>query len=613
MVVNVQIRPCQILDFNVLLLAVSLTACSGSVSPVDLPGIVGTVDNPAGQQGAVAAAVPGQVTPGQPAQVVGDVQIGAAAVPGLPSVVAPADPGGSGPGGPDLPSLSRNTACDINALHPTTVRRLSNVEYHNTIEQLLGVNVEALALPATVKERGFENFSVHLNPSALLVERYQEHAQDLARRAVAESRSLFSCEPSAACGEQWVQAFGLKAFRRPLTVDEFERYHSFFESSRQQISFNGALELTIAAFLQSPNFIYRMELVPEGAETGRQVALAPYEMASRLSYLVLQSMPDDELFAAAANGHLSTDAEIRAQVERLMTSPAAAEAYIDFHRQWLQLDKIDEEPKSAELYPEWGSRTAASVKEEASRFVGYLWDNKLNSTKELLTNRTAVVDDALAGIYGVPRTGDWQGVQLRADERAGILTRAAFVAGHSHNTPSPPLRGNAVLDQLLCTTLPSPPPSVDTSAPANTDDTLKTNRQLFVEKLEVSATCQGCHIPIDGVGYLFENYDAIGRFQTQEVNGLAIDSSGALIGTDSDQAVRDAVHLSEVLGESEQVSYCAVSNMYRFAFGRDTQSEDWCKTDLIYEQVQRSGGDLRQALVAIATSHEFKFKSTGAE
>jgi hypothetical protein len=228
------------------------------------------------------------------------------------------------------------------------------------------------------------------------------------------------------------------------------------------------------------------------------------------------------------------------------------------------------------------------------------------SLSTLLTSKTSFVNGPLAEFYGVDAPADdssWQKTMLPS-ERSGLLTRGTFLASQAHSANgSPPLRGVAVLDQLLCNRPPPPPPTADTSTPMNVSGTAQTNRELF-EARTTPDQCQGCHKQINGIGYGFEAFDAIGRFRATD-NGRPVDATGELVSTDVDGAFDGANELSAKLAESEQVQYCAVRNWYRYAFAREDSPEDWCKLDALYNSLRQVNGDLRELLVSIVTSHEF--------
>jgi hypothetical protein len=508
----------------------------------------------------------------------------------------------------DDPNVSGLTACKPDSVKVIPVRRLSHAEYNRTVRALFpGVEIPEQSFAADLRIHGFENNASATHTSPVLIEQYADAASRIAELAASELGEVLPCAPSEGemnCAKQFIARFGLSAFRRPLHGEEQARFEAFFAQQMEAISFSAAVELTLQAFLQSPQFLYRLELGAEEEKAGAVVALDDYAMASRLSYLLWQRMPDRELFDAAGRGELHTASQIEAQARRMLKEPAAQAALVDFHRQWLDFDRLLTEDKDASLFPDWNEGLRAAMREESDRFVAHVFNEGSASVAELLTSNVSFVNQPLAELYGVKAgTSDWSKVTL-PKERAGILTRGTFLASRAHSTNgSPPLRGVAVLDQLLCSAPPSPPPTVDTSLPANTNGKPMTNRALF-ESRTGKAECQGCHQSINGIGYGLEAFDAIGRFRMTD-QGQPVDARGELVASDVGGTYDGAVELSTKLASSQQVEQCAVKNWFRFAMARKEQSNDSCKLDALYAALDKGGGDVRELLVAIATSFEF--------
>ncbi len=503
------------------------------------------------------------------------------------------------PGSKDNPTSDGPVSCSLQEAAPQALRTLSPREYALTVRDLLGdSDTTAFDFPPPVTSHGFEHFAENTNPSPLLIERYQNTALSIAERVAADPSRVLSCEPSVECGAEFIRTFGAKAFRRPLTPEEVGRYDALFKETNDVAGFTEALKMTVAAFMQAPQFLYRIE-----ASSGER--LTGYELATRLSYLLWQSMPDDALTKAAADGELDADDGLEKQTRRMLDSPKASAALADFTRQWLRLDRIQNEAKSPDIFPGLAADYANLARAETSRFVELLYDSGELTVKNLFTSTRAVLDPTMAAIYGVEIDGDLEETELNPKERAGVLTRAAFLGGRAHNIPSPPLRGVGVLESVLCIELPPPPPNVDTSIPPPVDDKPRTNRQVFEDKLAASTACIGCHKVIDSVGYAFENYDAIGGFRTVEPNGLDVDPTTTLLGTDVDGPMSGALDLAQRLGSSEQVKECVTKNLYRFAFGREETEADSCKLEAILKAADDANGDLKEALVTIALSKEF--------
>ncbi len=530
--------------------------------------------------------------------------------------------GAEGPGGPGGPGEGRSGSaqafvCENSGaivLGSAPVRRLTNVEYDNTVRDLLGGDIPELPEQPSdaVLEGSFENDALSLGPSDVRIARYDTAAMRLGEHAVnsasARDRVLPCATADAECGRQFVESFGKRAFRRPLTDDELVRWLGFFELQRASIDFDAAVQLTIAAMLQVPQFLYRLE--SEGTEANSdQLELTQHELASRLSYFLWETMPDDELFAAADAGELETDAQLEAQARRLLEDDRARTAVRNFHRQWLYLDRVLGEDKVPELFPMWGSLARESAKEETLLFIENTFLDG-GTVKDLFTSNIAYVDDVMAVLYDVPSPAEpWSRIELDPAERAGLLSRVAFLAGNAHDANgSPPLRGVYVMERLLCEARPSPPANANVSPPtADPDQGPMTNRDLFEQRVAPS-TCQGCHVRIDGFGYGFENYDAAGRFRMQD-NGLPVDASGFANGIGNDAEYDGAVELQNLLAESDVVRNCLAEQWFTYANGRPMEPADTCQVEAIQAAFAENGGNLVDLLVSVATRPEFRLRS----
>ena len=531
------------------------------------------------------------------------------------------DPNGDDPADPTrgsrVPAVCED---DTIVIGSAPVRRLTNVEHANTLRDLFGATPPDLPEQPTdaVSAGSFENEARSLGPSDVRVARWEQAAMRAARHAVTDpgTRSrVLPCEPAsaadeAACGESFVRAFGARALRRPLTDAEIARYHGFFETQRAAIDFDAAVELTIAAMLQAPQFLYRLEVPDDiGATEGGNVALTAHEVASRLSYFVWESMPDDPLFAAADAGELSDPEAIAAQARRMLDDPRARGMVRNFHRQWLHLDRVLGESKVPEVYAAWTDSLRADASEESQRLAESVFFAEGGSLRDLLTTDVAFLTTELAALYGVaaPAT-EWEETTLDPATRSGILSRVAFLAGEAHEANgSPPLRGVFVMERLLCETRPSPPADADTSPPvAAPGEGPFTNRDLFEQRTE-PVQCRGCHTRIDGFGFGFEHYDAAGQYRETD-NGLPVDATGYVSGTDNDGEYDGAVELQALLAGGTTVHDCATRQWFRYAWGRTAEPEDRCQVEALEDAFLASGGDLRELVVDIVTRPEFRLR-----
>ena len=534
-----------------------------------------------------------------------------------------ARPSGVGP----RDDLDPTCADDRMLLGSTPMRRLSNAEYLASVAALFpGVTPALPELPPDTTSQGFENDARSLGASDVRVARWEDVAFRYTQAATASDEALAGflsfCErwdddaSQRACGRALVDTLGRRTHRRPLTDAQRARYEAFFEAQRGEIDFAAAVQLTTMAMLQSPWFLYRLE-IEGGMPRGDVVALDAWDVATRLSFLLWEEGPNDALLDAAARGELTDAASLEAHARRMLADPRARAAVLDFHRQWLDLDRIEIPEHALRIDdPEWTETTQRSAREETDRFIAHALFDGEGTLGALLTSRETYVDRELARIYGVSgptAAGEWARATLPEGERAGLLTRAAFLAAESHaGNPSPPLRGLYVMERLLCETRPTPPPDVDLSPPtAEPGEGPRTNRQLFDERT-ASPTCQGCHVRMHGFGYALEGYDEAGAFRDLD-DGLPVDASGSITGTDVDGPIDGAIELSERLASSERVHECATRRWVRYAQGRAEERTDACLTERLSERFVTSGGDVRELLVAMVTSPEFRHRGAVSE
>lgn len=510
----------------------------------------------------------------------------------------------------------------------TPLRRLSNVEYLRSMASLFpGVAPSDLpAMPPDTSVGGFENDARSLGPSDVHVARYEAIAFSYTTLATADDAALGRLLPCTswastaeqdACASAFITSFGRRAFRRPLTADETEMLTTRFSAFRSSIDFPAAVQLTAMALVQSPAFLYRIEIpVVDGATTTPTpvaVPVEPYALATRLSYLLWQSGPDDELLDLAASGALLDGPTLTAQVDRMLADERVTDTIVDFDRQWLDFDRvmsIANRTRDTAQYPSWSTTLQSDEHEEIVRFARWSASSGEGTLAELFTSRHAFVNASMGAVYGVdaPSDGSWAEVDLPGDQRAGVLTRAAFLAGRSHpGSISPPLRGSYVLERVLCQPHLSPPAAADLSPPQPMmGEGPVTNRVLF-ERRTAAPGCASCHTRINGVGFAFEHYDAIGAFHMLD-HGLPIDASGQLTSVDPPGPFADAIELSARLASSQTVEACATESWLRFALGRSLENEDRELRNVAMRTFDESGGAMRQVLRAIALSPELRMQ-----
>jgi hypothetical protein len=497
--------------------------------------------------------------------------------------------------------------------------RLTNAEYRNTVRDLFGDVVASidLDLPDETIVGGFDTNAAGQTPSLVLLEAYQGAAKAIATAATSPTAlpRIAPCANAAseeACGGELIKSLGKRAFRRTLSADEATRLGALFKGARAAAGYRDAVATVVQALLLSPQFLYRIETGGAPVRGQEAVPLTSFELATRLSYLLWDTMPDAQLLAAADADALRTPTALEEQARRLLADPRAKEAVARFHAQWLELDRIDDLQKDAGRFPKWNDAVARSLKTSAERFVdrAFWTEGKLSA---LLTDRRAFVDGAQAWIYDVaaPAAG-MELVDVGAGKRAGILTQAGVLAAHAKpGVDSPVHRGLFVLDRLLCTKLPDPPGNVPPLEETRPGDPPKTTRQRF-EQSHSPPECAVCHKLIDGVGFGFGHYDAVGRWRNDE-GGVPVDVRSALAGTrDIDGPFTGAIELGARLARSEQVAACVATQWFRYGFGRTETEADACALAPIARALAGSNGDMKALLVAIVKSDAFRYRTPAA-
>lgn len=510
---------------------------------------------------------------------------------------------------------------------PAPLRRLTRVEYDNTIFQLLGDNTRpARAFPPDEEAGGFDNQAAALSVSPVLAENYLSAAERLAetyaRRQVERLAGCVDPVDREACGASaraFVQTFGLRAFRRPLTAAEVTLHTGLFAEGvgLGEGAYDPAagLSLVIEAMLQSPHFLYRVEFGRDAeAAPGAVVELTGYEMASRLSYLFWNTMPDQVLLDAAAADALRTPTQIEEQARRLSVAPRAREAVRNFHRQWLGFDEIEHIASSGKdhaVYPDYDEHLLPLLQEEAEAFVEHVVFDGAGTMEALFTAPYSMMNAELAAFYGVsgPAGEAFEPVDLDPARYAGFLTQAGLLAHHAKPDGSSPVhRGLFVRERLLCQ-IPPPPPDVVPEAPL-VDDTL-TTRQQYAQH-EADPLCAGCHRLIDAIGFGFEQFDGLGRFRETQ-NGQPIDATGVFHETaDIDGPFDGTAEMAHRLAESTQVRDCVVKQWFRYGHGRAETDADACTLDTLALDFEASGRDVKSLLVALTQTDAFRYRTVVA-
>ena len=520
--------------------------------------------------------------------------------------------GAGGPGGISGTSTTQ-AACGTLSPGASPLRRLTQSEYNNTVRDLLGdTSNPASAFPPDQRQGDFSNTAVALTVSPLLAQSYETAAETLATTAVSHLSTIVACDTTAmgedACATQFIATFGKRAFRRPLTTDEQSGLMALYETNRSAADYNNGVQSVIEAILQSAPFLYRPEFGTASLAQGTVVPLTSYEMASRLSYFLWGSMPDDMLFAAADANALTTPDQISAQATRLLADPKAHPQVSQFFSEWMGVDQIASAPKDPTAYPTYTPQVMAAMQQETLAFADWaIWqsDAKLST---LLTAPVAFVNQSLAPLYGlVGVTGDTvQEVQADPTQRAGLITQAGVMAvlGKADRS-SPVLRGKFIRENLFCQTVSPPPQNIVITPPAIMPGV--STREMFTMHSTVQP-CKGCHTLMDPIGFGFENYDGIGQWRTTD-QGQPVDASGSLTGTDVDGTFDGAVDLAHKLAQSSEVRDCVATEWFRYAMGRGESTDDTCALSSLKQSFSSSQSDIRQLLVAVTQTATFRYRN----
>ena len=448
------------------------------------------------------------------------------------------------------------------------------------------------------------------------VDQYQSAIEDAVGAVFADAtkrETLMGCAPSGsaadACTRSFFERFGRRAWRRPLEVGELDRLVALSESAAAELgsAIEGVRWATVGV-LASPNFIYRAELGAPSVDGS--LRFTGYEMASRLAFLIWNSVPDDALLADAAAGALATPEGVRAAAERLLSAPAGREAVGNFAEEYMRLDRVLLQAKDPELYPEYTSTLqAAMVRDMRSAWESVAFDEQ-TSVLSVFTTGNVFVNSELATLYGLDATGldpnTFRSATLPAGgPRAGILGKSGFLSQFANQKyGSPTLRGKFISESFLCTPIEPPPGDVNTDIPEPPDDMPMTRRQQLSAH-STNPTCAGCHMMMDPMGFPFENFDAVGRYRTLD-HGLPVDASGEFPQSDgSTLPVFDAAEFATAAASSDLVARCMLRKFYGYAMGYKERDVDAAVLDSLYESFQGSGYQLRELILSLVTHEAF--------
>jgi hypothetical protein len=411
--------------------------------------------------------------------------------------------------------------------------------------------------------------------------------------------------------DAWIASFGQRVHRRPLTAEEIALYTAIFDQGPELVAsgddFADGVQIVIAAMLQSPYFLYRVEDSEQVAQDDT-IPLSGWELASKLSYALWNTMPDQALFDAARDGELASEEGLRTQAERLLEDERARAMFADLHHQLLRLDNYENIVKDSSLYPEFTATTAASMRAEAAAFVDDVITHD-GSIFDLFTTTRTFVNSDLAPIYGLsgPYGDELVSVELDPNERAGLLTLSGFLALEADAYISSPIRRGVFINHnVWCVELP-PPPNIVPPLPANGGQ--MTTREL-VDSHTGAGTCgEGCHSTmINPPGFALESYDALGRYRTTEY-GMPVDASGSYSLSGGAATWNDPVQFAAIVGDAVETHRCWNEHLLEYLHGRTDQSSDDALLDYLAQQSRDQDKSIREIVLDLVLAKSFRSRS----
>ena len=495
------------------------------------------------------------------------------------------------------------------------IRRLTKTEYGNTLHDLLGVDPSiAIDLPDEVSGEGYLN-----SLSPLQLEQYLAIAEKSLNQVLAppgaaptETQQRLFGQPSAddagarATPRDIARSLARKAYRRPPTEPELDVLLDVFQLGKHnKLNDQASLRLMLKAILISPQFLF----ITPAKETEPDAAIVPlddYQLASRLSYFLWSTMPDDELMEVADSGRLRQTDILATQAKRMLNDPRSRALFDGFGAQWLGLDKLAGKTFDTELFPQMTSQLRSAMYDEARLlFESIVRENR--PVVSFVDCDYTFLNEDLADIYGLERTikgAELRKVRLSDENRGGILALPGILAANSFpNRTSAVKRGVWVLEQVLGEHVTSPPPDVPPLEKQEQATIANLTLRQRTELHRTNRVCANCHELLDPIGFGLENFDAIGRWRNQEENGQAIDASGELPGGKRFSGPKELKAI--IAGRSDDFSRSLVERLLAYALCRRLEGYDEIVVDGLMHDIASDGHHMQTLVTAIVTSYPF--------
>lgn len=498
-----------------------------------------------------------------------------------------------------------------------TLHRLTRPQIHNAWLDLLG---KPLALPGDLPADdvlyGFSSISAARSTiSPLDAEKYEAATYQVLDQVFADPLrrdALLGCSValiSDPCVKSFAASFASRAWRRPVADAEVAALLKVGEDVTAELSDpNQGVKFMLAAALLSPHFLFRVEVGEKGDDGYRYTG---WEMASRLSFLLLDAPPDDALRAAAASGELSTADGVRAEAARLLDDPRARVALTRFFRDFMNIGGLDALDKQPDKFPQFTASLGPSMRVEIERMFEENVFERQGDFRDLFTTRETYVNEDLARVYGIEGVigPEWTPVTLPDDgKRAGILTTPGFLALHAHKTQtSPTRRGRFIRLNLLCQDVPPPPPGINTTLP-EPDPTKPTTLRQRLDEHRVNPECSSCHARMDPLGFALEHYDAIGAYRDVDENNLPIDASSDVDGAHIDGSIA----MASLIASLPEVGACVARRFYEHGGAHLAGKGDAKSVDRLVASFVESDYAFKGLVLALVTNDGYRYAAAPA-
>jgi len=539
--------------------------------------------------------------------------------------------GGNGAGGTDMPIDPDKAKTEPIDPGHVAMHRLNSAEYNATVADILGTTYA----PADSNWRGgelggFDNMAAVLGVDGDQYQRYFDAASKLVDEVFASdalrNKIVVCTTADDACVKQILDQTGTRIFRRPLTTDEQATYKKVYDASKAQgDDHNTSVKTMVQALLSSAEFLYRIEFDNNPDSATDKHALTAFELASRLSYFLWSSAPDDQLLAHAADDSLVKDDVLSSAVDYMLQSPKSNRFVSNFAGQWLGARRVVPHPAAPDIYPDWNPELADAAAQEMYMY----FDSFLRSDRSWLDFMKAdinFVNPVLAKAYGMPMPANANGnalvkVENVKDGRQGFAGLIGFLAMSSPDRRSAPtLRGKWLLLNLMCTVPPDPPANVPVLEKKG--DTSMLNVRQVLEEHRANPACAACHSLFDPFGLALEQYDGIGKFRTTYTNGSAIDPATELppsaaypmgLKFSGIEGANGLPGVAEAVTQNPKFATCVSQKLLTYGLGRLMTETDQPYLDLVNKEWLKEGAtpSLSRLVHGLVSTETFRYRRGG--